>query len=334
MDSKQLLAFQETFNSSAVPGAAIAVVTSGEVQVITFGVKDAAGSDIVTEDTVFDAASLTKPLVAYAVLQLVDLGVLDLDERLSTYAPFAVADAVNFAPITIRQVLSHTSGLPNGFGSEPLRVYFDPGGRFSYASTGFTYLQRALEMVTGEPLEAVVRRLVFDPLGMKSSSLIWQDRFSLDFAWPHEGAKRLPKQYPPAANASFTLQTTARDYGAFVAATLRGRRLERRTHLQWLTSVVNVPKGAAVNLDQALFELEPAIGWGLGWGIEIPGRCFFQWGKIDGVRAFAMGNWERSAGVVLLTNGNSGLRLIGELVKTVLPGDHPAIAWLNACVTE
>jgi CubicO group peptidase (beta-lactamase class C family) len=325
---------QAAFNASAVPGASIAVVTGDTIETASFGVKRSDLADPITSETVFDAASLSKPLFAYAVLQLIDAGVLDLDERISKYAPFVVSDAINLAPITVRHILSHTSGLPNLFGSDPFKVYFESGSRFSYASSGFFYLSRAVEFATGEPLEALMKRLVFEPLGMKSSSMIWQERFAANYAVPHEAGKEVKKQFPPTGGASGSLQTTARDYGLFIAATLSGRRLKPATKNKWLTSLINVPKDRAENLHQPSLETSPDIGWGLGWGIEQSTGSFFQWGKIDGVRAFVMGNRELNAGVVLLTNGNTGLRLIGELAGSVMPGEHPSIDWLTTCVAE
>ncbi|WP_307692836.1 hypothetical protein, partial [Variovorax boronicumulans] len=74
--------------------------------------------------------------------------------------------------------------------------------------------------------------------------------------------------------------------------------------------------------------------WGLGWGIEATDGTFFQWGKMDGIRAFAMGNPTTQSAVVLLTNSNRGLRLMDAAAEATLPGKHPAFRWLRACVTE
>jgi CubicO group peptidase (beta-lactamase class C family) len=191
-------------------------------------------------------------------------------------------------------------------------MYFTPGERFSYSSTGFMHMQSAIEARTGEPLEVTLRRLVFVPLGMRSSSFEWQESFAANLALPHENGTRLVKHRPPAASASYSLQTTAGDYGRFIAA---------------------VPRGAAIHLEAAPAETEDDVAWGLGWGLEPSRGTFFQWGKMDGVRAFAMGSVAAQTGVALFTNGNTGLRLMGDVAGLVLPGAHPAIAWL-ACVTE
>lgn len=318
----------------AVTGASVAYVREDAIDAAATGLKDEAKADVVTVDTVFPVASLTKPIVSYAVLQLVDAGVLDLDEPLSRSIAPVVPDDPLSALITLRHVLTHTCGLQNIRGKDPVRMYFAPGSWFSYSSMGFTLMQSAVEAQTGEGLEATMHRLVFGPLGMRSSSLEWQDRFLVNLASPHEEQQRIEIHRPPTANASYTLHTTASDYGTFVAAVLRGARLTPSTWEAWLSTSVMVPKDAIVHLHGLPSETESDIGWGLGWGTEPSHRAFFQWGKMVGVRAFVLGSLEQRAGVVLLTNSNRGLRLMEDVTRDILPGNHAAIRWLAENVGE
>ncbi|CAN7720851.1 serine hydrolase [Variovorax sp. LjRoot290] len=320
--------------AAAIPGVAMATVDEGKVRVMPMGVTELDAARPVGETTVFDVASLSKPVVAYVALQLVDGGTLDLDQPLSGIVQKGVPPQLASSPITARHVLTHTSGLPNLRGDEPLQTYFPPGSWFSYSSVGFAYLQMALEAATNESLEALAQRLVFDPLGMQSSSFQWRDRFSEDVALPHEGEERLEKHRPAAAHASYSLQTTAGDYAKFMVAVLNGTSLREASRRQWLTPTMRVPKGDATHLADSPPETEQEIGWGLGWGVEATGGTFFQWGKMDGIRAFAMGNPRTQSAVVLLTNSNRGLRLMDVAAEATLPGEHPAFSWLRACVTE
>jgi len=318
----------------SVMGAGLAVVRDGSIEVAVAGTRDAATQEPVDADTVFDAASLTKPLVAYAVLQLADAGLLKLDQPLAEFVRPIVPDDPASQRISLRHLLTHTCGLQNLRDREPLRLFFEPGAWFSYSSVGFMYLQLAVEAKTGEPLEASLRRLVFDPLGMQASSLEWREAFARNQAVPHEGGERVEPHRPTAANASYSLKTTARDYGAFVAAVLSGLRLDQRPWRDWLAPAVMVPHGAIVQLASRPQALEPGIGWGLGWGVEPGAGTFFHWGKMTGSRAFVMGSPAAKAGVVLFTNSNTGLRLMHDVVRHVLPGEHPAIGWLADGVTE
>jgi len=113
----------------AVPALALAVVENGVIlRVIAGGVRDATTREPVTERTVFEAASLSKPVFAYAVLQLADAGVLLLDEPLARHVPDCIPDDPRAAAITARHVLAHVTGLPNWRSERrPLRTYFAPG---------------------------------------------------------------------------------------------------------------------------------------------------------------------------------------------------------------
>ena len=215
-----------------------------------FGRRSAAATSPVGPSTVFDAASLTKPLVAYVVMQRVDAEVPDIDDLVAVHAPFALADEIAAAPITVEHLLPHRSGLPNLFDTGLLRMHVPPGRRFSYSSVGYAYLQRVIEAVTGEPLEETVRRRVLEPLGMRDSSLIWQRRFEANHAVPHEGGVPLDKHRPPVASASYSLQTTAGDYARFVAATIAGTGLSEAAHTRWLAPCVAVPDGRAEDLSE------------------------------------------------------------------------------------
>lgn len=95
-----------------------------------------------------------------------------------------------------------------------------------------------------------------------------------------------------------------------------------------------MPKDAIVHLHGTPSATESDIGWGLGWGVEPSHRAFFQWGKMTGIRAFVFGSLEQQAGVVLLTNSNRGLRLMDDVTRDVLPGNHAAIRWLAENVSE
>ena len=328
---------QPLMETAGIPGVSMAVLRHGKVDALAaLGVRNTLDNAPVNIQTVFQAASLTKPIVAYAALQLVDAGELTLDGSLAHFVPTVLPGDAAFAAITARHLLTHTCGLPNlRAKNQPLQVHFRPGEWFSYSSVGFNYLQSVMTAITGEPLEATMRQLVFDPLGMQSSSLEQSASFQDNLAAPHEGEAPVDvPRYP--ASASFSLHTTAADYGAFLGAVLRGERLKEATHRAWLTCHAHVPKESAERLrgQPTETELDPEVGWGLGWGLEPNHGTFFQWGKMDGTRAFAMGSMAEQSAVVLLANSNKGLRLMREAAACALPGAHPAIRWLDACVSE
>jgi CubicO group peptidase (beta-lactamase class C family) len=153
-----------------IPGAAIALVRDGNVVWTEgFGVANTITHRPVTPDTSFELASNDKVVTAYIALRLVDQGMLSLDEPLNSYLrepwlpPSEFRDA-----ITLRHVLSHTSGL--GHLTTSRENLFAPGRGYSYSAVGIRYLGAVLEEVTGQPMDELAQEMVFEPLGMHSSS--------------------------------------------------------------------------------------------------------------------------------------------------------------------
>jgi CubicO group peptidase (beta-lactamase class C family) len=143
---------KEAMAESRVPGLSIALIEHGKIAWERgLGVKNTASGEKVNSNTVFEAASLSKRVFAYAVLKLVDRRLIDLDVPLFQYFPGYIDDP-RIRTVTARQVLTHTSGLPNWRpNGKPLAFAFDPGTRFSYSGEGFVYLQAVVEHLTGIP---------------------------------------------------------------------------------------------------------------------------------------------------------------------------------------
>jgi CubicO group peptidase (beta-lactamase class C family) len=320
-----------------VPGLSIALVRGGRlVWHRGFGVRAAGGAEPVGDETVFEAASLTKPVFAYAVLKLVDAGKLDLDAPLTNYLPgnYDVGDDPRLRRITARHVLSHTTGFPNWRprGEPTLKIHFEPGERFSYSGEGFVYLARVVERLTGEQTDDFLRRTVFEPLGMKSSSLVWRDDYDRLKIVRHN-AVGLPTgtNKPAAANAAASLHTTARDYGLFLAHMLRhGGGLKRPAARRFWD--VNAPVGESTNTTaRPPTRLSKELGWGLGWGVQKTkdGPAVWHWGDNGDTKAYVVGYPSRGDGVVYFTNSANGLSIAREIVAEAVGGPQPALAWLN-----
>lgn len=161
-----------------VPGIGIAVVERGRLAWSRgFGVLQVGSDARVDDDTLFEMASLSKPVFAYAVMQLVQRGDMALDARLVDYVrPDYLGASAWIERISVRDVLRHTTGLPNWRAhpdKEALAPAVAPGTRIDYSGEAFVWLQLAMEAVTGESLDQTARRLLFDPAGMRDSSYAW-----------------------------------------------------------------------------------------------------------------------------------------------------------------
>jgi CubicO group peptidase (beta-lactamase class C family) len=155
----------------------------------THGFVNADSRGAVQASTLFEAASISKPVFAYGVLQLVDRKLLDLDRPLSRYLrPRYLPDDPRIDEITARHVLTHTSGLPNwGDENQPdtLRPAFQPGRFFRYSGEGFFWLQLVAERLTGQGLDALMRVLLFEPAGMSSAMFAMDEAHLPDVAFGH-----------------------------------------------------------------------------------------------------------------------------------------------------
>jgi CubicO group peptidase (beta-lactamase class C family) len=301
---------------SGVPGLSIAVVQDSRVVWAgAYGtINDPARAPVDT-GTIFEAASLSKPVFAYLVLRLADRGELDLDRPLFQMLEYPrLAHDERYKRITARIVLSHGTGLPN-WGGERLTLRFDPGTAYGYSGEGFVFLQKAVERLTGRSLDELARREVFQPLGMSRSSFVWQARFEGDAAYAKDWRWQVApvNRYTPAeANAAASLLTTAPDYARFVAAVLTGRGLSPAMWRKFLTPVRETSPGRAI---------------GLGIRVEdgAAGRSFYHSGN-NGRRftSYMTGDLATGLGLVYFASAYNGTSLVGALAAPVLGSDPPS----------
>ena len=314
-----------------VPGVSVALVSGGQVVwTRAFGVADVRSGAPVKAETLFEACSMSKPVFAYLALKLAEQGRLDLDRPLADY--FAEDDPPAQAEkrlITARMVLSHTSGLPNWRkGDEerqgPLPVLFVPGSRFGYSGEGMFYLQRVVERISGEPLDAYARRTLFAPLGLAHLSYAWTPAIEPELAAGHDdkGAFRTKTRYTHP-NAAYSLYTSAPDFAAILVEIMKVDR-----SAPW--SLAKPSIDAMLAHQVALDSREPierpasarglAVFWGLGWSINATAAgdiAHHSGSNRSGFRCFSQFNCARGTGIVIMTNGTAGGDLWTRLVSTI-----------------
>ena len=338
--------------AAPVPGAVIGALHSHKLSWIApLGVRAAGSPDPVTASTLFQAASLTKQATTHAAFALRAQGKLDFDRPLAAY----VDDLPNPSArtVTVRHVLSQSSGFPNWRFSEASKPVpdlvpaFTPGSRYQYSGEGFFYLQRVLEAVSGAGIGQIFRDLVFEPLGMSSSTLVWDPETLARTALPHDHHGELRRDWDksaravrdyaartgkPAAklryedyaaasrdaghsvlpnwmlpNAASSLVTSAEDYARFLAAAIRNPEL---AHQQ---VVIN-----------------EFLGWGFGWAIErAAGHTYlWQWGDNPGFKNFVLAEPSTGNAIFVFTNGDAGVRVYDRVLTHATGHDHPALFWL------
>lgn len=317
--------------AAKVPGLSLAIIRNGKVDALqSYGLTKADSSQRVEIITVFEAASLTKPVFAYAVMQLAEEGTLNLDQPLFEYLPYPdAAFDKRYKKITARMVLSHRSGFPNwrkDRNSARLSLRNTPGERFGYSGEGFVYLQKVIEKITGKPINEVMEERVLKPLGMAHSGFIWQASFEKNYAFPHDEEGKPEQKYRPGqANMAYSLHTTADDYARFLLALLIPIGLKQSTLEQMLSPQTQLPARFSGS--------DPAPGsyWGMGIGLEknTDQTYLWHWGDNGGFKCFFMVDLLQKQGLVYFSNGSNGLDFADELVRQTIGGTHTAFDFLG-----
>ena len=342
-----LAAMPAWMDLASVPGASWAVVdASGAISNGAFGLAKA-NSMLATPDTLFEAASLSKVVMAVAVHDMVRDGLIDLDRPVSEHVAFT--NDPETRAITPRHLLSHSSGLPNwrDEAGEQLESGFTPGSRFRYSGEGFVLLGRLVEAVTGKTAAQVVEARVLRPAGMSHSTYGWARGAEPAIAWAHDGTGAVLADKGPAGFAA------RRDAGPSTP-------VDRWTQAERERAAVSLGKPAmpifmtpniAAGLwttaaDYARFlnfarrytmlstpttHVKGTLDWGLGWGLErgVGRRFAWHWGTNDGVANLFVVDLASKAAVVVLTNGDAGRKVYERAARAVFGREFDAFARLK-----
>jgi CubicO group peptidase (beta-lactamase class C family) len=347
---------------ASVPGMAIATVNGDDVTVEGFGVRRAGANDRVTGETVFEAASLSKPVFAAIVMQLAAENVIDLSRPLATYLDLPNPSDERATAITATHVLSHSSGWRNWRNNREtaLTADFPPGSKFSYSGEGYYFLQRVVEKLTGKGLSRLARERIFEPLGMRSSGYIWRAELEGRLASPHSNRGEPSTSFGARTGRAFAglvseagkpvEEWTSADAEKMLprvdsaipvlpnylvpnaAASLLTTARDYGTFVRWLLGGGAVTGGRAV-LDRMMVQrstINPSLGWGSGIGLEHAGgrEYAWHWGDNPGFKNFVVLEPARRSALVIFTNGNAGQRVYERVVRARTGIDHPAFLWI------
>uniref|UniRef100_Q01X08 Beta-lactamase n=1 Tax=Solibacter usitatus (strain Ellin6076) TaxID=234267 RepID=Q01X08_SOLUE len=290
------------------------------------GKNDMSGARKLRTDDIFWIASMSKPLTAVCIAILADDGKLSFDDTLAKHLPEFAGIMVNqngrsvqpSRPITLRDVLTHTSGLGEMTNREPhltlaqtsrnlsqQALSFQPGSRWSYSTAGIDVLGRVVEVAGGMPFDQFLQKRVLDPLGMKDTSF-WvapekQSRLAHSYRWnAHAGRlaeTTIPYLYntpvkdrarPPLGGAG--LFSTAGDIARFYQMMLGGGALNGKRILKPAT-VVEMTRKQTGDLTA-----RPGMPWGLGFCVvedpsKIPGNNALSPGSFGHGGAFSTQSW-------------------------------------------
>jgi CubicO group peptidase (beta-lactamase class C family) len=332
----------ELLAEHAVPAAAVGVLAGDEIVEHATGLLSTTTGVEATTQSVFQIGSITKLWTSTLVMQLVDEGEVDLDASVRTYLPeFRIADEDAAATITVRQLLTHTSGFEGdiftdtGVGDDCVEKYlgvlhdvpqlFPPGEMWSYNNAGFAVLGRLVEVLRGRPYDTCLRERLIAPLGITQAATSPYDAILFRAAVGHIETEPGAGYHPTPvwaltrsnAPAGSMFAMSARSLLAFARMHLGDGRAEDGTQV--------LAPGTASRMQSRQVDL-PYLGhlgtsWGLGFErFDLPdgGALVGHDGNTIGQSAFLRTVPEAGVAVALLTNGGAAGPVFREVVGTVL----------------
>lgn len=312
---------QAKMDSMEIPGLSIVLIENAEVAYHrTFGLKNSNSTEKIDNNTIFEAASLSKPLFAYFVMKQVEKGLIDLDKPLYEYLPYPdVAHDDRYKLITARIVLSHQTGFPNWrpnrwdqkfsdmkFSDRKFDMEFEPGTKFKYSGEGYQYLAKVIAHINNVEegnLDSIFQKEVAEPLGAEYLSYNWNVSIAKHKAYGHWDGK-------PTHNgigdinvnefgAAHSLHTEPINYSKFIIALMQRKGLTQESFNELFKEQVKVPKE-----NNFFSKATGNTSWGLGLGIQPTshGLQYSHYGDNGHFSSYFNFYLNQKSGIILFTN--------------------------------
>ncbi|WP_298120931.1 class A beta-lactamase-related serine hydrolase [Flavobacterium sp.] len=302
---------EKWLKENKVPTLGIGVIKEGKLhQVKVFG--EISKGITAPYNTIFNVASLTKPVTAIVALKLVSLGKWNLDEPLYKYwtDPDVANDARN-KKLTTRIILSHQTGFPNWRTMNEngkLNFQFEPGTKYQYSGEGMEYLRKALEKKFRKSLQQLAHELIFRPLKMTDTKYIWDKnvdttRLAIGYDKDEKAYETVKNKIP---NAADDLLTTVEDYSKFLVSVINGGDLSKNVFEEMTKNQVATTKGKHFGLGFEIYDLgngEIALSHG---------------GSDKGVQTLFFIFPQTQDGLLIFTNSDNGVNVYEKILKEYL----------------
>lgn len=312
-DAEEEREIQKLLDENNVPVLGLGVIRGGRLEEVKVFGSLRKGVPA-PRDTIFNVASLTKPVVAVLALRLVSAGQWSLDEPLDKYwVDPDLRDDPRHKLLTTRVILTHRTGFPNWRrmgASKKLAFEFEPGSRYQYSGEGFEYLRRALEAKFRQPLEALAARLLFGPLRMRETRFVWgagvdEARYAVGY---DKGGNPYPVYKATRANAADDLLTTVEDYGKFIVSVLKGEGLTRDVFAEMTGRQLKIKENKYFGLGWDIYD-------GLGPGGEY---ALSHSGSDKGVSTQVFLLPKSKQALIIMMNVDEGYRIYDKLLVRYL----------------
>jgi CubicO group peptidase (beta-lactamase class C family) len=336
--------------AARIPGVALAIVQGGEIVYLKgYGAADSSGRPV-TPETPFAIASTVKSFTALAIMQLVEAGSVELDAPVQRYLPwFAIADANASAQITIRHLLTHTSGLPEAAGNElppsqdmshtalenrvrrlsAAELNRPVGERYGYSSANYDTLGLVVQTVSRQPFEAYIQEQILEPLAMRHTFMTMAEAEQQGAATGYRSWFGFPVAFDAPRQRAYTpsgwaMASSAEDLARYAIAQLNQGG-------DAASAVLGVsPAGFAAMHEPAVRSYRDTSYTGLGWGTATTGgiQTIGAGGDAMNFKSRVLLVPEMQLGIVVLinmnsVNVNSGRFDIDRAVLALLLGQQP-----------
>lgn len=294
-----------------VPTLGLGVIENGKLnQIRVFG--ELSNGNSAPYNTIFNVASVTKPVTALVALKLAEQGKFSLDEPLYNYwIDPDIAKDLRHKKLTARLILSHQTGFKNWrWLNEDKKLHFDfePGKGYGYSGEGYEYLRKALEKKFKKSLKQLAEELIFNPLEMEDTRYIWNknvdnSRYALNFDKNGKAYETVKNTTP---NSADDLLTTIEDYGNFLIGIMNRELISEKTFNELVSPQIASEKGKHFGLGFEIYDFgngEYALAHG---------------GADFGVRTIFFLLPKTKQGLLIFTNSDTGGNLYETLVKHYL----------------
>jgi CubicO group peptidase (beta-lactamase class C family) len=306
--------------SKQIPALGIGFIDHGQIeQLSVFGNLEI--NRPAPLNTIWNVASLTKPITALVALKLVNAGKWNLDEPLYHFYtdPDLTKDS-NAKKLSTRIVLSHQTGFPNWRGNKPngkLSFDFEPGTKYQYSGEGYEYLRKALEKKFKKSLAELAKELIFVPLKMNDTRFVWdQSMDSSRFAkWHTNTGKQYATEKTKTVNGADNLLTTVSDYTQFLLHIMNGAGLSESLFKEMISAQVRINNYKYFGL-----------GWWVDENINANGTLALVHGGDDkGVHTivFIVPSFKKA--LLIFTNSDNGTDAFADILLKYLKKDGEGI---------
>lgn len=319
-------------DSLQMPGLSLAIINNGKIVYNkAFGVTNVDTRVTLNEQSIFETASLSKPVFAYFVMKLIDKGILNLDTPLYKYMPYPdIEKDERYKAITTRMVLSHQTGFPNWRNEMAdsslhikrgdLYLKFAPGTKYSYSGEGYVYLAKVVAHLnnrTLQNLDTLFQQEVAVPLKIQHASYTGNTYISQHKVSGHENGKVSTKQedstfFGPASS----LHSDAQSYAQFLIGMMSGKGLSKKSYDEMLKPQAMLDPNSKMNREYGIY------AWGLGFAIKKTpfGIMYEHGGNNENFQSMFIFSKSKKNGYVFLTNCDKGNDFDKVLVKFLTNG--------------